>query len=47
MTVFDGVWTPIMSLPSRFHGDVEGTKDAYGHDLGRESLSRSPTSDMI
>ncbi len=24
MTVPDGVWTPIMSLPRRCHGDVEG-----------------------
>ncbi len=47
ITVLDGVWTPIMSLPSRFHGDVGGTKDAYGPDLGRESLSGSPFSSMI
>jgi hypothetical protein len=30
MTVPDGVWTPIMSLPILLHGDVEGTNDAYG-----------------
>ena len=47
MTVLEGVWTPIMSLPSRFHGDVGGTKDAYGHDPGMESLSRSPSSSII
>jgi hypothetical protein len=27
-----------MSLPSRFHGDVEGTRDAYGFDLGSSSM---------
>ncbi len=24
----EGVWTPIMSLPSLFHGDVGGNRDA-------------------
>ncbi len=42
-----GVWTPIVSLPRLFHGDVGGTMDAYGPDLGRESLSGSPSSSMI
>ena len=43
----DGVCTPIMSLPILFHGDVGGTKDAYGPDLGMESLSWSPSSIII
>ncbi len=47
MIIPDGVWTPIMSQPMRFHGNVEGTGDAYGPDLGMESLSRSPSSSMI
>jgi hypothetical protein len=47
MIVPGGVWTPIMSLPNRFHGDVGGTRDAYGHDLGMESLSGSPSSCII
>ncbi len=28
MIVPEGVWTPIMSLSSLFHGDVVGTRDA-------------------
>ena len=36
-----------MSLPSMFHGDVGGTKDAYGHDLDMESLFGSPSSSII
>jgi len=47
MTVLDGVWTPIMSLPSRLHGDVGVTMDVYGHYLGREPLSGSLSSSMI
>ena len=47
MMVSDGVWTPIMSLHMRFHGDVGATRDAYGHDLGMESLFGSPSSSMI
>ena len=47
MTVPDGVRIPIMSLPNRFHRDVGGTRDAYGPDLGRESLFGSPSSSMI
>jgi len=47
MIVLDGVWTPIMSQPIQFHGDVGGTRDAYGHDMGRESLFRPPSSNMI
>jgi hypothetical protein len=43
----DGVWTPIMSLPTLFHGDVGGTRDTYSHDLGMESLSGSPSSRII
>ena len=27
MTILDGVWTPIMSLPKRFHDNVGGTMD--------------------
>jgi hypothetical protein len=42
-----GVWTAIMSLPKRFHGDVGGTRDVYGSDLGMESRSGSPSSNMI
>ncbi len=40
----DGVWTPIMSLPTLFHGDVGETRDIYGPDLGMESLPGSPSS---
>jgi hypothetical protein len=47
MIPFVGVWTPIMSLSNRFHGDVGGTKDAYGSVLGMESLFGSPSSNMI
>ena len=47
MTDPDGVWTPIMSLPILFHGDVGGTNDAYGPVLGIESLSGSPSSSII
>jgi hypothetical protein len=47
MTVPNGVWTPIASLPIRFHGNVGETKDAYELDLGRESLYGSPSSNMI
>ena len=47
MTAPDGVWIPIMSLPSRFHGDVGGIRDAYGPDLGRESLYAPPSASMI
>ncbi len=49
MIVPDGVWTPIMSLPNRFHGDVGGANDVYGPNLGREPLyvSGSPSSSMI
>jgi hypothetical protein len=47
MTVPDGVWNSIMSLPIRLHGDVGVTMDAYGPDLGREFLSGSPSSSMI
>jgi hypothetical protein len=36
-----------MSLPSLFHGDVGGTRYAYGPALGMESLSGSPSSSMI
>ncbi len=43
----DGVWTPIMSLPTLFHGDVGGTRDTYGPDLGTESMSMSPSSIII
>ncbi len=42
-----GVWTPIMSLPRRFHGDMVGTRDAYGPNLSRDALSGSPSSSMI
>ena len=47
MTVPDGVWTPIKSLTRRFHGDVGETIVAYGHGMGMESLSRSPSSSII
>ena len=47
MTVPYGVWTPIMSLPSRFHGNVGGTRNAYDPDMGMESLFGSPSSNMI
>jgi hypothetical protein len=43
----DGVWTPIMFLPERFHGDVGGTRDVYEPGLGMESRSGSPSSNMI
>jgi len=36
-----------MSLPIMFHRNVGGTRDAYGLDLGMESLSRSPSSIII
>ncbi len=42
-----GVWTLIMSLPKRFHGDVGGTWDVNGSCLGMESLSGSPSSNII
>ncbi len=42
-----GVWTPIMSLPKRFHGDVGGTRDVYGACLGMEFLPGSPSSKII
>ena len=47
MTDPNGVWTPIMTLYKRFHGEVGGTRDAYGLILDRESLSGSPSSSMI
>jgi hypothetical protein len=47
MTDPDGVWTPIMSLPIMFHGDVGGTNDPYGPVLGIESLSGSHSSNII
>ncbi len=48
ITVPDGVWTPIMPLPMRFHGNVGGgAVDVYGLDLGIESLSGFPSSTMI
>jgi hypothetical protein len=36
-----------MSMSILFHGDVGGTRDAYGHGLGMESLSGSPSSSSI
>jgi hypothetical protein len=33
-----------MFLPILFHGDVGGTREAYGTCMGSESLSRSPSS---
>ncbi len=36
-----------MYLLTLFHGDVGGTMDAYGLDLGMESLSGSPSSSII
>jgi hypothetical protein len=42
-----GVWTMIMSLPKRFHGDVGGTRDVYGSGLGMDFRSRSPSFSMI
>ena len=36
-----------MFLPMVFHGLVGGTKEAYGHDLGMESMSGSSSSVMI
>ncbi len=47
MTDPNGVWTPIMSLPIIFHGDVGGTSDTYGPDLGTESMSGFPSSIII
>ncbi len=47
ITVPDGVWTPIMSLPSRPHEDARKSREAYRPDMGRESLSGSPSSSMI
>ena len=41
------LWTPIMSVPSVFHGDVGGMRDTYGPSRGMESLSGSPSSVMI
>jgi hypothetical protein len=43
----EGVWTPIISLPNMFHGDVGGIRDAYGPALGTESLNGSPSSSII
>ncbi len=43
----EGVCTPIMSLPSLFHGDVGGTRDGYGPSLYMESLFGSPSSSII
>ena len=42
-----GLWTPIISVPSVFHGDVGGTSEMYGPAWGMESLSGSPSSVMI
>ena len=36
-----------MSVPRVFHGDVVGTREAYGSLRGRESLSGSPSSVII
>jgi hypothetical protein len=38
-----GVLIPIMSLPILFHGDMGGTREGYGPDLGKKSLSESPS----
>ncbi len=38
------VWSPIMFLPMLFQGAEDGTKEAYGPSLGKESLSGSPSS---
>jgi hypothetical protein len=42
-----GEWIPIMCLPMLFQGEEGGTREAYGADLGRESLSGSPSSKTI
>ena len=47
MTVPDGMWTSIMSLPIRVHGDVGETNVTCGVDLGRKSQSRSLSFSMI
>jgi len=36
-----------MFLSILYHGDVRGTREAYGPSLGRESLSGSPSSVII
>jgi hypothetical protein len=47
MTAPVGVWSPIMCLPKLFQGEDGGTREAYGPDLGIESLSGSPSSRTI
>ncbi len=39
-----GVWSPIMFLPMLFQRAEGGTEEAYDPDLGKESLSGSPSS---
>jgi hypothetical protein len=39
-----GMWSPIMFLPMVFQGAEGGTEEAYGPDMGKESLSGSPSS---
>jgi len=47
MTAPVGVWSPIMCLPMVFQGEEDGTREAYGLNLGIESLSGSPSSRTI
>ena len=47
MTVPVGVSTPIMSLSSWFYGDLGGIRDAYGSNMGKESLFGSPSFNTI
>ncbi len=42
-----GVCRPIIALPVGFHGEKDGTKEAYEPCLGRESLSGSPSSNTM
>ena len=47
MTAPVGVWSPIICLPKLFQGEEGGTREAYGPDLGIESLYGSPSSKTI
>ncbi len=42
-----GVCSPTISLLVLFHGEKVGTREAYGPDLGKESLSGSTSSSTM
>ncbi len=42
-----GVCTPIVTLHKVFHGEVDGTREMYGHVRGIESLQGSPSTVII